>query len=454
MPFKKKDIENLLVATGRKCCICGELHNVQVHHIIAKEHGGSDMIENGIPLCPKCHDRVHVKPSSGRTTRDYSPEELRLHRAQMIKESQSKRHEGKANRENDLFMEPQLFVEYSAVEQAILPKVTLSSLANEDCKKFEIRFKDARTFIEGEIIRHPLMFQKQFSSLPLIFGDYIILLNWDCCVARIERILTRQAAYPLNDQWTECLGFYRKATLLPYRTQHTSRLLISSDAKLAMAVFRNLTKHIEMFIRSIEQQTKIHIQSGVEFEQFLDEAEFALVNEDVGTAIARLEFVLSTAHKLILQHAPQGIGVKKVYQTENPKVEPNRPGVKSILLVDDELMDIDRLKGILENKGYQCHCTTSSREAMQILVESDFDLIITDLMMFGGRQFNRMDGRELVIAAKKSGSRAKIIVLSAFSVMGVNADIGSDKFPCDLFINKFESLENILSAINGLLSPP
>lgn len=62
MGFQERESEKLLAATGRRCCICGLLHRVQLHHIIPREEGGTDDIENAIPLCPNCHDEVHRKP--------------------------------------------------------------------------------------------------------------------------------------------------------------------------------------------------------------------------------------------------------------------------------------------------------------------------------------------------------------------------------------------------------
>jgi hypothetical protein len=84
MAFKKADSEKLLSVTGRLCCICGKAHGVSLHHIIPKEEGGKDDIDNAIPLCPNCHDEVHGSGARGRTTRAYSAEELRLHRERTI----------------------------------------------------------------------------------------------------------------------------------------------------------------------------------------------------------------------------------------------------------------------------------------------------------------------------------------------------------------------------------
>jgi len=80
MGFDKTESQQLLSDCGRRCCICGHLHRVQIHHIVP----GDDRIENGIPLCPPCHDEVHIDYSPGRTTRVYTPAELRKHRKRTI----------------------------------------------------------------------------------------------------------------------------------------------------------------------------------------------------------------------------------------------------------------------------------------------------------------------------------------------------------------------------------
>lgn len=84
MSFDAAEVDRLLVQTGRRCCICKTLHRVQVHHITPQGQGGSDNIDNAIPLCPSCHDEVHIGYAPGRVTRQYTPAELKLHRQQTI----------------------------------------------------------------------------------------------------------------------------------------------------------------------------------------------------------------------------------------------------------------------------------------------------------------------------------------------------------------------------------
>lgn len=80
MAFNQAEAEQLLIDCGRRCCICGLLDRVQVHHIVP----GDDRIENGIPLCPNCHNEAHIEYSPDRITRTYTPSELKGHRTRTI----------------------------------------------------------------------------------------------------------------------------------------------------------------------------------------------------------------------------------------------------------------------------------------------------------------------------------------------------------------------------------
>ncbi len=65
--------ENLRIATlmrdGYQCTQCGKKNTrLDAHHIIWKEHGGKDTIQNLITLCKECHRKVH----KGRLKLDFS----------------------------------------------------------------------------------------------------------------------------------------------------------------------------------------------------------------------------------------------------------------------------------------------------------------------------------------------------------------------------------------------
>ncbi len=449
MSFKQKQVEALLAAVGRRCCICGTLHNVQVHHIVPKEQGGSDQIDNAIPLCPSCHDRVHVKPSRGRTTRDYTAEELRLHRDRVIDQT---RFIGGTNSVTSARLRVDAAAPQSQPNLAALDvdNISFTRDAEKDCATLEISPERVVVFVTSEAQRHPLIFAAHFTSMPLLFGENVLLLTWDGVSARIERILHREEAYPLNDLWTSCLGLYRKATLLPYRTEGTGQLTISPHGKLALSTFKRLLEKTKDYARRLEGFADVTVQNISELQHLLDEAEFAFTSGDSGTCVARLEALLSCIHKILLRYAPQGRGTTSGQAFSPLNLEPADPEKRSVLIVEDEKFMRRLVKELLESRGFQCYEAPSSREAMRLLVERDFDVIITDLMMPSkDSESDRVDGRELVLAAKNSGSRAKVVVMTGYKRMAVGSKVGGDKFPCDAFIVKPFSIPEFLGIVEG-----
>lgn len=84
MPFPNNVREESLVKSHRRCCVCHEFagRNVNVHHIIQEADGGSNILENSIVLCLRCHSEAgHYNPRHPLGTK-YSPSELQRHRDQ------------------------------------------------------------------------------------------------------------------------------------------------------------------------------------------------------------------------------------------------------------------------------------------------------------------------------------------------------------------------------------
>lgn len=43
---------------GAKCYFCGKTGELEIHHIVARKHGGDDSPENLILLCVVCHRKT------------------------------------------------------------------------------------------------------------------------------------------------------------------------------------------------------------------------------------------------------------------------------------------------------------------------------------------------------------------------------------------------------------
>lgn len=78
----------------------------------------------------------------------------------------------------------------------------------------------------------------------------------------------------------------------------------------------------------------------------------------------------------------------------------------SILVVDDEEPIRSYLATILTRKSYSVTVAADGRSAVDLMGEHQFDVILTDVLMPNG------DGLEVMIAAKRWQSDAKIIAMS------------------------------------------
>lgn len=324
--------------------------------------------------------------------------------------------------------------------------VQLNPAAKGDCDKLSISPEEPVQFVLGEAIRHPLLFDAEFTSLPLVFGENVLLLSWDRSEAKVERILNREEAYPLNDAWSTCLALYRQATLLPYRTRGPEQLYTSTEAKRAVAIYRRLVLTVEDFLSLLREKNQEYPDVYQDMGSLVEEAEFALANEDIGTSVARLEVVLSTIHKLILNCAPQGQLTMQVAAKSQPKVEVPADDRPTVLVVDDCYDFLIDFRDLLQQHGYAVIAADTTTAALRAMVEHEFDLVITDMVM------PQADGREVVLAVKNSSDKTKVIVVTGYPEMSRIADLM--KAGVDSFIPKPYAIMDILAEIERLLDRP
>jgi hypothetical protein len=57
---------------------------METDHIVPREQGGTDDIENAIPVCFECHAEIHSYNDQHPRGRKFQPEELRHHREQWL----------------------------------------------------------------------------------------------------------------------------------------------------------------------------------------------------------------------------------------------------------------------------------------------------------------------------------------------------------------------------------
>ncbi len=119
---------------------------------------------------------------------------------------------------------------------------------------------------------------------------------------------------------------------------------------------------------------------------------------------------------------------------------------RSLLVVDDEpsIREITRL--VLESAGYRVCCAADGREAMKLLAEQLFDLVITDMLMPGS------DGLELLSVVKHSRANTRVLVMSGGGMIGMSDYLKvAKKLGAHGVLEKPFSAECLLASVAELL---
>jgi hypothetical protein len=92
MAFPRDEVDTFLVSCHRRCCVCHRFCGVKIEtdHIVLKADGGSDDLDNAIPVCFECHAEIHSYNDKHPRGRKFRPEELRGHRQQWLEICQTK----------------------------------------------------------------------------------------------------------------------------------------------------------------------------------------------------------------------------------------------------------------------------------------------------------------------------------------------------------------------------
>jgi DNA-binding NtrC family response regulator len=117
---------------------------------------------------------------------------------------------------------------------------------------------------------------------------------------------------------------------------------------------------------------------------------------------------------------------------------------QSILVIDDELDMLMLLRMIIEdNTDYEVETTNNPSEALKLLTEKDYDLVISDLKMPG------MDGIELFNELREIKPDVPVIIMTAYGSLETSED-AMKKGVAD-FITKPFRKDSILFTINRVL---
>jgi DNA-binding response OmpR family regulator len=102
-----------------------------------------------------------------------------------------------------------------------------------------------------------------------------------------------------------------------------------------------------------------------------------------------------------------------------------------ILVVDDDILVLEALEELLKSSGHQVRVATRGQEALEILDQERFDLLILDVVM------PKMTGFDVCCEVRKRDdemSKVKIIMLTAKTD---ERDVKTgEKYGCNLYLTK------------------
>jgi DNA-binding NtrC family response regulator len=87
-----------------------------------------------------------------------------------------------------------------------------------------------------------------------------------------------------------------------------------------------------------------------------------------------------------------------------------------VLIVDDEKIAIRNLEHVLKKEGYLVKSTTSGQNALKILVQDSFDVVLTDLKM------EKVDGMQLLKRTKELNPDTEVIMITGYATVETAID--------------------------------
>jgi DNA-binding NtrC family response regulator len=108
-----------------------------------------------------------------------------------------------------------------------------------------------------------------------------------------------------------------------------------------------------------------------------------------------------------------------------------------ILIVDDEEIARDNLVHVLTKAGYRAQAAADGRQALALLAEDAYDLLLTDLRM------PEMDGMELLAAAKRRYPEVEVIVVTGHAA--VDTAVAAMRLGAFTYVSKPIQVEEVLA---------
>jgi len=119
---------------------------------------------------------------------------------------------------------------------------------------------------------------------------------------------------------------------------------------------------------------------------------------------------------------------------------------KKILIVDDNEVTLTSIKEVIESMGYKVITVTNGKQALKILQQKSFDLVLLDILMPG------MSGIDVLkkIRADKKLQNLRVAFLTVLDQIGIDKNI-IEKLKPIAHIHKPIHFQNLKSQLDKIL---
>jgi len=118
-------------------------------------------------------------------------------------------------------------------------------------------------------------------------------------------------------------------------------------------------------------------------------------------------------------------------------------GDPRILVVDDEPEVLEVMVDMLEQEGYSTRSTSDSREASQLLEETPFDVIVSDIVM------PHLSGLQLLEIARRQNPDVQVVLVTGYATNELARE--ALERGASGFIEKPFRIEQLLATLRGVL---
>src|SRR5512142_1966863 len=91
-------------------------------------------------------------------------------------------------------------------------------------------------------------------------------------------------------------------------------------------------------------------------------------------------------------------------------------GTAKLLIVDDERVALRNLEHVMKKEGYDVVGTQSGPNALKLLEEQPFDIVLTDLRM------EKVDGMEILRRCRELHPDTEVIMITGFATLESGVD--------------------------------